>query len=155
MQMDDSKQACAVIKGVNYTAFETGATSEWPEHSVELPGIVIQGKKFLKESLGLTSCEVSINSLAPGAGMPIYHSHNQNEEIYIFIQGKGQLQVDGEVINVQEGTMVRISPDGERIWRNNSNQRLLYIIIQAKENSLVQYGLGDATIPEKTESWPQ
>jgi hypothetical protein len=63
--------------------------------------------------------------------------------------------VDGEVINVQEGTIVRIAPNGERIWRNNSTQRLLYIIIQAKENSLLQYGLGDATIPEKTESWPQ
>ncbi|WP_241177168.1 cupin domain-containing protein [Citrobacter portucalensis] len=152
--MSECKTECNVKKGNNFTAYETGARSDWPAHTVELPGLTIPGKKFLKDMLGLTSCEISINSMAPGAGMPIYHNHHQNEEVYIFIQGKGQVQVDGEVINVQEGTMVRIAPNGERIWRNNSNEPLLYIIIQAKENSLVQYGLHDATVPEKAAVWP-
>lgn len=92
--------------------------------------------------------------MAPGAGMPIYHQHQQNEEVYIFIQGKGQVQVDGEVIDVHEGSIVRIAPNGERTWRNNSDEPLLYIIIQMRENSLEQYGLGDAKVPEKVVSWP-
>jgi len=86
--------------------------------------------------------------------LTIYHQHQQNEEVYIFIQGKGQVQVDAEVIDVQEGSIVRIAPNGERIWRNNSNEPLLYIIVQVRENSLSQYGLGDATVPEKAVSWP-
>jgi mannose-6-phosphate isomerase-like protein (cupin superfamily) len=85
--------------------------------------------------------------------MPIYHQHQQNEEVYIFIQGKGQIQIDDEVTEVQEGTIVRIAPKGERTWRNNSNEPLLYIIIQARENSLTQYSLGDAIIPEKEVNW--
>jgi len=147
---------CNLKKGTNFTAYESGATKDWPAHTVELPGLgQIPGKLFLKDVLGLTGCEISINSMAPGAGMPIYHQHQQNEEVYIFIQGRGQVQVDGEVVDVQEGTIVRIAPSGERSWRNNnSSEPLLYIIIQVRENSLNQYGLGDATVPEKPVIWP-
>ena len=156
--MSDCKtngSSCTTRKGANFTAFESGACKDWPAHKVELPGLgEIPGKLFLKDMVGFSGCEISINSMAPGAGMPIYHRHQQNEEIYIFIQGKGQVQVDGEVIDVQEGSIVRIAPDGERIWRNNSNEPLLYIIIQVRENSLNQYGLGDATVPEKAVAWP-
>jgi mannose-6-phosphate isomerase-like protein (cupin superfamily) len=150
--MKDSNE-CKVKNGAHYAAYETGAITSWPDRTVELPGLTIPGKHFLKEMLGLTSCEISINSTAPGNGMSIYHNHQQNEEIYIFIQGKGQVQVDGEVIDVQEGSIVRIAPDGERVWRNNGKEHLVYIIIQAKENSLSQYGLNDATVPEKAVSW--
>jgi mannose-6-phosphate isomerase-like protein (cupin superfamily) len=156
--MSDCKNhenTCNTKKGANFTAYESGATKDWPAHTVELPGLgEILGKLFLKDLVGFTGCEISINSMAPGAGMPIYHQHQQNEEVYIFIQGKGQVQVDGEVIDVQEGTIVRIAPNGERIWRNNSSDPLLYIIIQVRENSLNQHGLGDAIVPEKAVIWP-
>lgn len=143
------------IKGTHFTAYQSGTLKDWPDHTVELPGLTIPGKHFLKEILDLTSCEISINSMAPESGMPIYHQHVNNEEIYIFIQGKGQVQVDGEVIDVQEGSIVRIAPQGERIWRNISSEPLLYIIIQAQQNSLKKYGLEDASVPEKTASWPK
>jgi mannose-6-phosphate isomerase-like protein (cupin superfamily) len=145
---------CKVKKGTNFTAYDSGTRKDWPAHTVDLPGLgEIQGKHFLKDLVGFTGCEISINSMAPDSGMPIYHQHQQNEEVYIFIQGKGQMQVDGEIIDVQEGSIVRIAPDGERVWRNNSTEPLLYIIIQVRENSLHQYGLGDATVPQKAVTW--
>ena len=141
-------------KGNNFTAYNCGARKDWPEHTVEIPGLgTIPGKHFLKDILGLTSCEISINSMAPGAGMPIYHRHKDNEEIYIFIQGKGQVQIDGEAVDIQEGSIVRIAPGGERSWRNNSKETLQYIIVQARQDSLRQYGLNDATVPEKAVTW--
>ena len=143
-----------IKKGSNFTAYESGALKEWPAHTVEIPGLgEIPGKVFLKDTIGFTGCEISLNSMAPGASMPIYHQHQQNEEVYIFIKGKGQVQIDSEVIEVQEGTIVHIAPKGERTWRNNSNESLFYIIIQARENSLSQYGLGDAIVPEKEVNW--
>ena len=142
-------------KGNNFTSYEGGVRKDWPNHSIELPGLgKVSGKHFLKDILGFTGCEISINSLPPGAGMPFYHQHKDNEEVYIFIQGKGQMQVDDEVINVQEGSIVRIAPNGQRTWRNNSNEPLLYIVIKMKENSLRQYGLGDGIVAEKAVAWP-
>jgi len=141
--------------GRNFTAYESGARKDWPDHSLEIPGLgEVRGKHFLKDMAGFTGCEISINSLPPGAGMPFHHQHQENEEVYIFIQGKGQMQVDGEIINVQEGSVVRIAPNGLRTWRNNSNEPLLYIVAQMRENSLRQYGLGDGVIPEKAVTWP-
>ncbi len=143
-----------IKKRANFTAYESGALKEWPEHTVDIPGLgEIPGKRFLKDAIEFTGCEISLNSMTPGAGMPIYHQHQQNEEVYIFIQGRGQIQIDGEAIDVQEGTIVRISPKGKRTSRNNSNGPLLYIIIQARENSLTQYGLGDAIVAENKVNW--
>ncbi|HFD12088.1 MAG TPA: hypothetical protein ENJ32_06440, partial [Crenotrichaceae bacterium] len=79
---------CNINKGVHFTAYESGARQDWPDYTIELPGLDIPGKQFLKDKLGFTGCEISLNSMAPGAGMPIYHRHHQNEEVYIFIQGK-------------------------------------------------------------------
>ena len=138
----------------NCSVKETGSLNSWPSYTVELPGLDIPGKLFLKEDLGLTGCEISINSMEPGGGMPIYHSHNQNEEVYMFISGRGQVQVDGDTIDVQEGSIVRIAPNGERAWRNNGEEPLVYIVIQTREGSLEQYGLPDADIPDKGVSWP-
>jgi mannose-6-phosphate isomerase-like protein (cupin superfamily) len=142
-------------KGTHYTVFDSGARQHWPAHSVQLPGLgEIAGKYFLKDTLGLTGCEISINSMAPGAGMPIHHQHKENEEVYIFIQGKGQMQIDGELVDVQEGSIVRIAPNGLRTWRNNSDQPLIYVVVQMRENSLQQYGLGDGVVPDKKVTWP-
>lgn len=139
--------------GLNYAMIDTGPCDQWPDYTVELPGLEIPGKLFVKDLLGLTGCEISINSMSPGAGMPVYHNHKQNEEVYIFIQGKGQIQIDGDILDVQEGSIVRIATEGERIWRNNSDNVLIYIIIQVKENSLIQHSINDAAIPEKAASW--
>ena len=36
----------------------------------------------LKEALGLSGCELSINELPANASVPFVHSHKQNEELY-------------------------------------------------------------------------
>jgi mannose-6-phosphate isomerase-like protein (cupin superfamily) len=150
--MTDSNTKLA--NGKNYTFFETGKCAEWPDHNVTLPGLGdIPGKMFLKEALGFTGCEVSVNSLAPHTGMPIYHTHKENEEVYIFIQGQGQVSVDDEVIDVKEGSIVRIAPEGKRVWRNTADEPLVYIIIQVREHSLQQYSLEDADVPNEPVTW--
>lgn len=85
--------------------------------------------------------------------MPFYHSHKQNEELYIFVGGDGQIQIDDQTFDVHEGTAVRISPAGVRTWRNNSNSDLYYIVIQAKEDSLEIDTFDDGVPYEHKVSW--
>jgi len=37
----------------------------------------------LKEALGLSGCELSINELPANVSVPFVHSHKQNEELYL------------------------------------------------------------------------
>jgi len=143
----------ATRTGRHFSQMEAGPLTDWPDYTVSLPGLDIPGKLFIKETLGLTGCEISINAMPPGGEIPFYHSHQQNEEVYMFIKGRGQLQIDGETLEVGEGSIVRISPDAERIWRNNSNELLTYIIIQVKENSLQQYSATDGNILDTAPTW--
>ena len=139
-----------------FSTFETGGLADWINHSVELPGLgKIPGKLFLKEHLGLTGSEISINALKPGEVWPANHTHQENEEIYFFIHGSGQMQVDGETLDVREGTVVRIDPAAMRVWRNNSQQMLVYLVMQMRAGSLRQYGLGDGVLVTKPVTWPE
>jgi len=142
--------------GANHTLFESGALKDWVANSVEIPGLgKVPGKLFLKDLVGFTSCEMSINAMEPGGGMPFHHTHKENEEVYIFTHGRGQVQIDGETLNVREGTIVRIAPQGVRTWRNNGNETLVYIVIQMRDKSLRQWALGDGVvIPDKPVVWP-
>lgn len=110
-------------------------------------------KVFLKDSLNSTGMEVSLNRVAPGEGSTFRHKHLQNEELFIFVKGSGQFQVDGNIIEVQEGSSIRVSPDGVRAVRNNSAEDLYYICIQAKEGSLSAYTKSDGVITDRSVEW--
>lgn len=101
-------------------------------------GALNGGKTFLKDQLNLTSCEISVTSAPEGFKAPFSHKHIQNEEVYIFIKGSGEMSVDGDKFHVQEGTCVKVMPQGCRYLENTGTGDLCYICVQAKENSLEQ-----------------
>lgn len=105
-----------------------------------------EGKVFLRDKLGLTSCEISVNSVPKGSKAPYKHSHRQNEEIFIFLQGEGMMSVDDDAFQVMEGTCVKVAPAGCRGLDNTGDGDLRYICIQAKENSLKQSLFEDGDI---------
>ena len=109
-------------------------------------GKLENGKMFLKDALGLTSCEISINNVPQAFKVPFYHKHKQNEEIYIILKGEGIITADNEKINVKEGSCIKIEPCASRTIENTGDNELHFICVQAKTNSLEQYGLGDAEI---------
>lgn len=100
----------------------------------------------LHDTLKLTGAEISVNNLPAGAGVPFVHSHNQNEEIYIVISGKGKAVIDEETVELGEGDFVRISPAAKRQFFAAEDTGISYICIQVKENSLEKYTADDAQI---------
>jgi mannose-6-phosphate isomerase-like protein (cupin superfamily) len=83
-----------------------------------------EGKLFLKKRLGLTSMEVSINKLPPG-GTSKRHRHRENEELYLFIAGTGEMEIDGEIVGVTEGNAINVRPQAFRVWKDTRNGRPL------------------------------
>lgn len=104
------------------------------------------GKAFLHDALELTSCEISVNTVPKGFRVPFNHKHKQNEEVYIILKGEGIITVDGSAVNVKEGSAVKIMPEASRTIENTGDGEFEFICIQAKTNSLEQYGLGDAEL---------
>lgn len=120
----------------NYTQTELGklASLEGKEN----------GKAFLKDCLQLTGCEISVNTMPGGTKLPFHHKHKQNEEVYIFLHGNGTMTLDSRQIDVQEGTCIKVLPNVSRTLE--AKTALQYICVQAKSNSLEQWGLSDAEL---------
>ncbi len=114
----------------------------------------LEGKVFLRQLLQLTSSEISLNNLPPQTSIPFYHKHHLNEEIYIFIEGMGEFQVDGQIFSIQPGTIVRVDPEGERCLRNLSlSEDLCWITIQARADSYSGYTIEDGIGIPKPVQW--
>ena len=107
----------------------------------------------LHKKLGLTGAEISINTIGAGECVPFIHSHKQNEEVYIVLEGSGVLYIDGEEFEVNGGDILRIDPDGKRCFKANSNSDLKYICIQCKAGSLEQFSYGDGELNSEKPSW--
>lgn len=111
-----------------------------------------KGKYFIGKDLGLTGCEVSINCLPAGQGVTFVHAHKQNEELYIITGGNGTFFVDGEELPVQEGSLIRVAPNGQRACKAGDKD-LYFICIQTQKESLKQATMQDGIIVEAKASW--
>ncbi len=131
-----------------FAVYETGAIEEWLDRHVILHPEAgkIRGKKWLKEELQLTGTEISVGTLPPGAGVPFVHAHKQNEEIYLFLAGQGEMLLDEQTVPITAGTVVRVDPPVKRSWRNTGSTPLSMIVIQVKAGSLEQWTATDGII---------
>ncbi|MBJ6724455.1 cupin domain-containing protein [Geomesophilobacter sediminis] len=137
-----------VSTGKNFSAEHTGPFETLLERDFK----GFHGKFFIGENLGLTGCEVSLNRLPAGKGMPFVHSHKKNEELYIVLRGSGIFFVDGEEFPISEGSLIRVAPEGERAWKAG-DEDLYFICIQAEAGSLHQATLEDGQRLETVTSW--
>ena len=110
------------VRGSNFTCVHAGPMEGWAQFRLEPPDVPLpaRGKLFLRNLLGSAGLEMSLNVVPPGKGMPFLHKHQQNEEVYVVVGCRGQFLVDGECIDVAEGSVVRISPPAARAWRNKT-----------------------------------
>jgi hypothetical protein len=60
--------------------------------------------------------------------------------------------VDGDEFPIQEGSLIRVAPEGERGWKAG-DEDLYFICIQAEAGSLTQATLEDGKRMESKASW--
>ncbi len=148
------KQLEKLSENTNYNAVNLGDLADIKDYSLIHPvnKRLLEGKVFLKDATQATGTEISFNSLPPKSEQPYFHIHYKNEETYIILKGFGFFQVDEDCFGIREGSVIRVAPKGNRGIRNESEDTMIYMVIQAKEHSLEEHTTADGervpTVPK-------
>jgi len=148
------KETKTIIKAENVTAVDFGKLSDLSEYVLELaPEVKIPGKVFGGALVGATGGEFSFQSFAPGTETGFLHTHKKHEELYFFLSGKGEFQVDDKVFPVAEGSVVRVAPDGKRSIRNNGTESLVMLCVQYRGATFTEEDAADGVILNEKVEW--
>jgi len=144
-------------EGQSYKAAHLGNLAALDQYPMFVPSLnrEVRGKVFIQDLVGTTGCELSMNKLPAGVTVPFSHTHKENEEVFIFIKGQGQMAIDADVFDVAEGSVVRLAPAAVRCLRNTGKEELYYICIQSKAGSLGQHTFDDGVKVDHQINWPQ
>lgn len=148
------KQTKQIISAENVTAVDFGKFSELSDYTLQLaPGVEIPGKVFGGAAVNANGGEFSFQSFAPGSETGFLHTHKNHEELYFFLSGKGEFQVDGNVFAVSEGSVVRVAPNGKRSVRNNGTEPLVMLCVQYRGNTFTADDATDGVILSEKVNW--
>lgn len=148
------KQTQQIAEGTHFSALSTGSFSQLNDYVLPVaPGMEIQGKVFMGQTLQTTGAEISFQSFAPGKETGFLHTHQTHEELYIFVSGKGEFQVDGQVFPVGEGSVVRVDPEGKRSVRNNGTEPLIMTCVQYKAQTFTAQDAADGQLLQEPVKW--
>ena len=144
------------VRGTNYTCVQAGPKEGWAQFRLEPPDVPLpaRGKLFLRNLLGAAGLEMSLNVVPPGKAIPFLPRHRQNDEVSVVVGGRCQFLVDGECIDVREGSVLRFGPAAARAWRNNSDAPLYFLCLQYRADSQIEGGTVDGQKVEGQPAWP-
>ena len=66
---------------------------------------------------------------------------------------RDRYQVDGENIPLQEGSVVRVSPEGKRTIHNNGTEPMVVLCVQYRETPFTQDDATDGVILNDQVKW--
>lgn len=148
------KEIKKIAAADNFSAICVGKLSELNEYVLELgPDIKIPGKVFGGAALQATGGEFSFQMFQPGTETGFLHTHKTHEELYFFLGGTGEFQVDGNIFPVSEGSVVRVSPAGKRSVRNNGKEPLVMLCVQYKGGTFTPEDAADGVISNAPVEW--
>lgn len=148
------KEIKTITDIANATAIDLGPLSEIKDYVLELgPEVKIPGKVFGGAAIKAGGADFSFQTFAPGTEGGFYHTHQNHEELYFFLSGEGEYQVDGTNIPVKEGTVVRVSPAGKRTVRNTGTTPLTMLCIQYNAAEPGSVNPADGTILDEPVKW--
>jgi uncharacterized cupin superfamily protein len=74
-----------------------------------------QMARFAGADLGCESIGLALEGVKPGQRQAFGHRHEQDEEVYVVVEGSGRMRLDDEVIEVAQMDAIRVAPG---VWRS-------------------------------------
>jgi uncharacterized cupin superfamily protein len=75
-----------------------------------------QEVRFPGETLGCEQIGLSLQTVKPGKRQAFGHRHNEDEEVYVILAGKGSVRLDDEVVEVGPMDAIRVAPNVARAF---------------------------------------
>jgi len=83
-----------------------------------------------RKTLGAESFGFNVVDIEPGGQIPEHnHSGDNQEEVFIILDGQGTIVVDGEEHDAPAGTYCRYAPEVNRTIRNDSDANVRALLI--------------------------
>lgn len=122
-----------------YTLTNIGPMNSWRDH---FGGFVEatnkQGRRVIDHELETEIIGFTATAYEPGEEAGYWHSHTELEEVYIFLEGEGQMGLDDDVVDVSAGTVIHVPTGVMRTWRckPDSPTQLRWLCIRAGKGPL-------------------
>jgi mannose-6-phosphate isomerase-like protein (cupin superfamily) len=92
--------------------------------------------RFLREKLGLENFAVTFERFGGGWRPARGHRHTVQEEVYFLISGQAQGRFNGEVVDLEPWTAVRVPPETARAFRAAGDEDAVFVTIAAPQAGL-------------------
>jgi mannose-6-phosphate isomerase-like protein (cupin superfamily) len=89
--------------------------------------------RFLREPLDLRNFAVTFERFGGGWRPARGHRHTVQEEVYFLVSGRAQGKLDGEVVDLEPWTAVRVPPETSRAFRAAGDEDAVFVTIGAPQ----------------------
>ena len=115
-----------------------GWTVKHPEEAPDLTGDYPGEMRFLTQQLECEQVALTWRRMpARTGGKGSYgHRHRTQEEIYFVLSGRLEFKLDDEIVEVAEGTAVRVAPEVVRSVWNEGPEDAVLVIVSPKTDDL-------------------
>jgi mannose-6-phosphate isomerase-like protein (cupin superfamily) len=117
-----------------YEVTQIGALDQWRNfYGGFRPESSRDGRRVVDFELAMQYIGVTANAYQPGEEAGYWHTHHRVEELYVFLEGEGQMGLDDDVVDVGPGSVVRVGQEVWRTWRASPNSpgQLRWLCIRA------------------------
>lgn len=73
--------------------------------------------RFARKYLDSRDLGVSLFTYEPGVRSPMGHSHREQEEAYVVVEGSGRAWLDGEIVDLRQWDVLRVGPPVVRAFK--------------------------------------
>lgn len=70
----------------------------------------VQEARFAKAALGAETVGLCLQKIKPGKRQPFAHRHEQAEEVYVILAGRGRIKLDDAVHEIGPQDAIRVAP---------------------------------------------
>jgi len=140
----------------DYQVTQIGALDEWRGHHGGFDEARSRdGRRVVDHELTMQYIGMTANALEPGEEAGYWHTHSRIEELYVFLEGRGQMGVGDDLVEVGPGSVVRIGQGVVRTWRAlpDSPGQLRWLCIRAGGEELPHLPDDSARVPGRPMPW--